>query len=137
MYSAEVKVGRLLEIRLVTPVTLRDVDEMQERLLQLFREHGKVVLVADYTRATVFSQEVANKVLEIFKNGAGWVERSAALVSHSAIFSLQVERLIAQAGNPMRRSFHDPFELKAFLGAALGHEEHVRLVTFLAERVFR
>src|SRR5262245_22234586 len=115
MFSAEVKVGRLLEIRLVAPVTLQELDEIQERLLQLFEEHGEVVLVADYTRATVFPQDVAAKVLDIYKRGKGRVARSAALVSESAIFSLQVERLIAQAGNPMRRSFHDPFELKAFL----------------------
>ena len=134
MFSAEVKVGRLLEVRLVAPVTLQDIDEMQERLLLLFHEHGKVVLVADSTRATVFSQEVAAKVLDVFKTGKDRVDRSAALVSDSAIFSLQVERLIAKAGNPMRRSFHDPFELKAFLGAALSHEEHLRLVTFLSEQ---
>ena len=134
MFSAEVKVGRLLEIRLVAPVTLQDIQVMQARLLELFQKHGKVILVADYTGATVFPQDVAATVLDMFKRGNDRVERSAALVSEGAIFSLQVERLIAQAGNPMRRSFHDPFELKAFLGAALGHEEHVRLVQFLAER---
>jgi hypothetical protein len=127
-----VKVGRLLEIRLVAPVTLEDIDRMQERLDALFVEHGEVVLVADYTHATVFSQDVAAKVLDMFKRGKGRVARSAALVSQSAVFSLQVERLIANAGNPMRRSFHDAFELKAFLGAALNHEEHIRLVQFLA-----
>jgi hypothetical protein len=134
MFSAEVKVGRLLESRLVTPVTLEDIERCQERLDGLFHRHGEVVLVADYTRATVFSQEVAAKVLDMFKRGKGRIARSAALVSESAVFSLQVERLIAQAGNPLRRSFHDPFELKAFLGAALVHEEHIRLVQFLAER---
>lgn len=56
--------------------------------------------------------------MEIFTKGDDRVERSAALVSDSAIFSLQVERLIAQAGNPMWRSFHDRFELKAFLAEA-------------------
>jgi len=133
MFSVEVKVGRLLEIRLVAPVTLQDIEQIQERLNQLFDQHGEVVLVADYTRATVFSPEVAAAVLDVFKRGKGRVARSAALVSQSAIFSLQVERLIAQAGNPMRRSFHDRFELKAFLGAALSHEEHIRLVQFLAD----
>lgn len=133
MFSAEVKVGRLLEVRLVTPVTLEDIDQCQARLIGLFDQHGEVVLVADYTRATVFSQEVAAKVLDMFKRGKGRVARSAALVSQSAVFSLQIERLIAQAGNPARRSFHDPFEMKAFLGTALNHEEHIRLVQFLAE----
>jgi hypothetical protein len=133
MFTAEVRVGRLLEARLVAPVTVEDIERCEERLNQLFEKHGETVLVADYTRATVFPQEVAARVLDMFKRGKSRVVRSAALVSESAIFSLQVERLIAQAGNPMRRSFHDRFELKAFLGAALTHEEHIRLVQFLAE----
>jgi hypothetical protein len=133
MFSAEVRVGRLLEVRLVSPVTLEDIDQCQKRLDELFDRHGEVVLVADYTRATVFSQEVAARLLDVFKRGKGRVARSAALVSQGAVFSLQVERLIAQAGNPIRRSFHEPFELKAFLGSALKHEEHIRLVQFLAE----
>ena len=133
MFSVEVKVGRLLEVRLVTPVTLEDIERCDKRINELFEKHGETVLVADYTRATVFAQDVAAAVLDMFKRGKHRVVRSAALVSESAIFSLQVERLIAQAGNPMRRSFHDPFELKAFLGAALNHEEHIRLVQFLAE----
>jgi hypothetical protein len=133
MFSAEVNVGRLLEVRLVAPVTVEDIDRCQERLNELFERHGEVVLVADYTRATVFSQDVAARLLEVFKRGKGHVARSAALVSEGAVFSLQVERLVALAGNPMRRSFRDRFELKAFLGGALGHEEHIRLVQFLAD----
>jgi len=133
MFSAEVKAGRLLEIRLIAPVVPEDIDQMQERLNQLFDEHGEVVLVADYTRATVFSQDVATRLLDMFKRARGRVARSAVLLKPGAVFSLQIERLIAQAGNPMRRCFHEPFELKAFLGAAMSREEHLRLVQFLAE----
>jgi stage II sporulation SpoAA-like protein len=133
MFTVEVRVGRLLEIRLVGLITPEDFEQVSERMDALFAKHGEVVIVADYTHATVFSQEAAAKLLDIFKRAKGRTARSAALVSQSAIFSIQVERLITQAGNPLRRSFHDPFELKAFLGAALTHEEHVRLIQFLAE----
>jgi len=133
MFSVEVKVGRLLEIRLTAPVTLQDVQTAYDTIGQLFRKHHvKLVSAADLTHATVFSPDVASKVLEAFKGDNPRLERSGILVSNSAIFSLQIERLIAQANNPQRRCFHDAFEMKTFLGTLLTHEEHVRLAQFLA-----
>jgi hypothetical protein len=133
MFTTEVRVGRLVEIRMVAPVTIKDIDEMQAHLFEIYARYPSVVIVADYSRATTFSQEVADKVLNMYRSAKGHSERSAALVSQSAVFSLQIERLITQAANPIRRSFRDPFELRAFLGAVLTHEEHLRLVQFLSE----
>jgi hypothetical protein len=132
MFSADVQVGRLLEVRLAAPVTPDEIDQLQQRLLHLFREHGRVILVADYSRATIFSPEVAAKMLSVFRTGNDRLDRSAALVSQSAIFSLQVERMIAQAANPRRRSFHDPSALQAFLAEELSQEEQARLARFLS-----
>jgi hypothetical protein len=135
MLSVGVKVGRLLEVRLTAPVTLQDVQAAYDSVGQLFRRHHvKLVSAADITRATVFSPDVAGKVLEAFRGDNPRLERSGILVSNSAIFSLQIERLIAQADNPQRRCFHDAFEMKSFLGNLLTHEEHVRLARFLAEK---
>ena len=135
MFSVDVKVGRLLEIRLIAPVSLEDIQATGEHLVQLFQRHsGRFVCTADITRATVFPQAVAAKVLEVFKVDNPRLERSAILVSNSAIFGLQIERLIDAAENPARRCFHDRYELKAFLGSLLTHEEHSRLAQFLSER---
>lgn len=134
MKSIDVKVGRLLEARLVAPVSLEDLEEAHQRLEHFFGAHPeKLVLVADYRRATVLTPEVADRLLQIFRNFNHRIERSGALVSTSAIFSMQIERLIANANNPARRAFHDPFELKTFIGSALNRDEHVRLTQFLAE----
>jgi len=135
MFSVEVNAGRLLEIRLIAPVSVEDILITGERLVQLFQKHpGKLVSAGDITRATVFPPDVAAKVLEVFRVDNPRLERSAILVSSSAVFGLQIERLISQAENPARRCFHDPFELKAFLGTLLTREEHGRLAQFLSER---
>ena len=137
MFSVNVKVGRLLEIRLVAPVTIGDIEQGGSRLAELLRQYhpNKLVGVGDFSQATVFPQEVATKVLEVLKADNPRIERSGILVSQSAIFSLQIERLLAHAENINRRSFRDPYDLKAFLGNLLTHEEHARLAQFLTEKL--
>lgn len=136
MFSVDVKVGRVLEVRLVAPVTVVDIDVIRERLGLFFKTFpGKLVACGDFSRADVFPQEVAGRVLETFKHDNPKIERSGILVSASAIFSLQLERLVAQANNPARRCFRDAFEVKAFLANILTPQENGRVATFLSEKV--
>ncbi len=135
VFSVDVKVGRLLEVRLVAPVTVVDADVIRERLGLFFRTFpGKLVACGDFSRADVFPPDVADRVLETFKHDNPKLERSGILVNPSAIFSLQLERLVSHANNPARRCFRDPFELKAHLGKLLVHDEHARMAAFLTER---
>jgi len=135
MFSVDVKVGRLLEVRLVAPVTVVDIDITRKRLALFFRTFpSKLVACGDFSAADVFLPDVADRVLGTFKQDNPKIERSGILVSASAIFSLQLERLVSQANNPARRCFHDPYELKAFVGKLLTREEHGRLAAFLSER---
>ena len=135
MLSIDVKVGRLLEIRLSAPTSLEELQQGMASLGQLFRmRRDKLVGVGDFSHATVFSPDVASKLLEALKFDNPRIERSGILVSSSAIFGLQLERLIVHAENINRRAFHDPFELKAFLGSLLTHQEHMRMAQFLNEQ---
>ncbi|HEY8207832.1 MAG TPA: hypothetical protein VIG99_10155 [Myxococcaceae bacterium] len=137
MISADVHVGRLLEIRLAAPITMQDLQNLGQRLGGLFQQHpGKLVSIADATRAAIVPEDVANRVVEVFKADNPRIERSAILVSHSATFSLQIERLVAAAANPARRCFHDTFDMKTFLGGLLTRDQHARLAQFLAGRPF-
>ncbi|HEY8207831.1 MAG TPA: hypothetical protein VIG99_10150 [Myxococcaceae bacterium] len=119
----------------MAPVTLELVQTAEKVIARCFQSHpGKLVGVGDFSRATVFSQDVAARVLGVLKADNPRIERSGILVSPSAIFSLQIERLITAAANPARRCFHDPYDLKAHLGGILTREEHARLAQFLGER---
>ena len=134
MFSVDVKVGRLLEVRLVAPVTVVDIDVIRARLGLFFKTFpGKLVACGDFSRADVFPAEVASRVLETFKHDNPKIERSGILVSPSAIFSLQLERLVSQANNPARRCFSEPAELRAFLSVILAPEEQARLALYLSE----
>ncbi|HEY8210738.1 MAG TPA: hypothetical protein VIG99_24810 [Myxococcaceae bacterium] len=134
MFSIDVMAGRLLEMRVYGPTVPADLDAGQARLIHFFQTiPDKLVVCADFTRAALFSQEVATRVLGAFRYDNPRIERSGILISDSAIFGLQLERLITQAGNPNRRCFRDPFELKTFLGKLLVREEHARLARFLSE----
>src|SRR6185295_2125255 len=131
MYSVQIVVGRLVEVRLVTPTSMKDIEGLRSGLLQLFQQRpGKLVFISDLTGATVFTPEEADMVLEVFKADNPRIERSAFLLNRGVFFHRQVERLISQAKNPARRSFLEPDELKAFLVAALTDAEHGRLSRF-------
>jgi hypothetical protein len=135
MFSVEVKTGRLLEIRLIAPVTLEDLQGMGQRLAAVFLEHpGKLVAAADATRAAIVTPDVGQRIVEVFRADNPRIERSGILINQSATFGLQIERFVAEADNPSRRCFRDVFDLKVFLGSHLTHDEHGRLAQFLGER---
>lgn len=135
MFSVEARVGRLIEIRLVTPISMKDIQGVRAGLVQLFQRFpGKLVCVADLTRSTLFTPAEADLVLEVLKADNPRLELSAFLLDDSAALHQQIQRLFAQAKNPARRAFQDPDALKAFLVTALTDEEHGRLARFLAER---
>ncbi|HYV49466.1 MAG TPA: hypothetical protein VFA20_31625 [Myxococcaceae bacterium] len=135
MFSVEVNVGRLLEIRLAAPITLEDLQGMGQALGEIFHKHqGRLVSAADATRAAIVSTDVGARVVDVFRTDNPRIERSGILINQSATFGLQIERLVAKAENKARRCFHDAFELKAFLGTLLTRAEHARLAQFLSER---
>ena len=135
MFSLEIKVGRLAEVRLVVPISMKDIEGIRAAVSQLFQQQpGKLVFVTDMTRATIFTPAEAMRVVEVFKADNPRVELSVFLLNHGISFHHQLERLISQAGNPARRCFHDRDELKTFLRPTLTQEEQDRLAQFFSQR---
>jgi hypothetical protein len=135
VFTTEIRVGRLVEIRLVAPLSVKDIEGVRTELYQSFRRvPGKVVCVTDWTRANFFTPAEAMRILEVFRADNPRIERSGFLITHGISFHHQVENLISQAGNSGRRTFFDADELKAFLAGNLTTEEQDRLAQFLAER---
>jgi len=133
MHTFQVKVGRLVEMRLETPISIEDIERIRSSLSQLFQQRsGKIVCVTDWRRATAFTPGEADLLLETFKVDNPRIERSAFLIDLGVFFHRQVERIISQAKNPARRAFQDPDELKAFLVTSLTDAEHGQLSRFLS-----
>ena len=61
------------------------------------------------------------------------VERTAFLIGESAIFALQVERIIRSSNNPNRRAFREAAELLHWLEEVLTLGEQVQLEHFVRD----
>jgi len=131
-FSAERKVGRLVEARLGW---LNDASDVQRFLLQMrsaFTADGQSVICADWRRALVLPPSAGEALLELLRQGNRHFVRSAVLLApENAIFGLQVERLCREAGNPARRAFRNVQPCLVWLGEVLTPLESARAAEFL------
>ncbi len=134
MHTVKNVVGRLVEVRVASPLSLAEVDEFQrEHPVATRNIRGRYVAVVDLRHADVFPTEVAQRLIALLSGIAPLVERTGFLIGESAIFSLQIERILRNSDSPHRKAFREPAPLKVFLGEALTPGERSRLEEFLAE----
>jgi hypothetical protein len=130
--SVEHHVGRLVEIRLQSPITMEELDELRQLNGMMLASLGKPAVVCTDLRAmTLFSPELAERFLDGAKSLNPRIERSAFLLPERAVFTLQMERIIREAGLEARRTFVRAPELEAWLGELLDKDERARLGAFL------
>jgi hypothetical protein len=134
-YSVECRVGRLVEARLLIPRTPAEVGAFAEELRRVFTSlPGKFVICADWCAATLLAPDVADALADLLRRGNPFIERSAILLSrNNALFGLQVERVIREAGNPARRTFRQAAPMRSWLAEVLRHEERISMNEFLAD----
>jgi hypothetical protein len=136
MYTIENRVGRLVEIRIESPVTEEELQRFHDLLAKACKViKGQIASCTDLAGATVFLQPVAARWIEIIKQDSPLVERNALLVGEGAVFSMQVERIIRQAGFKNRKAFLAPAALVTWLGEILTTRERARLEQFLQDGV--
>jgi hypothetical protein len=135
MHTVQNVAGRLVEVRVASPLTLEEVQQLvREHQATISRIPDRYVGVVDLLHARTFPAEVAESMVKLLSSVAGRVERTAFLIGESAVFALQIERVLRQAENPNRKAFRDPGELGRWLGEILTPEEHARLAQFLETR---
>ena len=96
--------------------------------------HGTLCFVLD-AELGVLRQDIADSYVELARGDNPRIERTAFLVGQAATFGLQIERMIRDAGNPSRRSFHDRRELSKWLAELLPEPERRQLEVFLDSAV--
>jgi hypothetical protein len=134
MYSIENRVGRLVEIRIESPVTEEELQRFHDMLAKACKPiKGQIASCTDLVGANVFLQPVAARWIEIIRQESPIVERNALLVGEGAVFSMQVERIIRQAGFKNRKAFLVPAALVTWLAEILTARERTRLEQFLHE----
>jgi len=132
MFTIENHVGRLVEVRIATPVAEPEMPGIAQATHDLIASlPGAFVAVMDLRQANVFPQAVSDAFVHILSDNNPKLERSAFLIGESTIFGLQIERAIRMAGKPNRQAFRKPEELEAWLDEPLKPSEQYRLHEFL------
>ena len=135
MHKVEHHVGRLVEVKLASPLEIQEVQQFVKELTAIIASiPSKYVGVVDLLEAHVFPGAVADTLIQLLSTASPRVERTAMLIGESATFALQVERVIRTANNENRHVFRRPQELEAWLDEVLTLEERARLKHFLASR---
>jgi hypothetical protein len=135
MITVAHKVGRLVEVRIFTPVTVEEIVSMAQQigLAASVCTPRHIVGITDLRGANLFPVDLADQVAGLLKKGSPRTERSGFLVGESAIFGLQLERVVREGGNPSRKTFRGRKELEAWLGEVLTVTERQRVKQFLEE----
>ena len=134
MYRVENPAGRLIEVKLASPLVIEEVEQFTQKYVEVMRKIPvRYVGVVNLLEAYVFPKNVADGLMKLLSGAASHVERSAMLIGESAVFGLQVERLIREANNPNRRAFRHGPELVAWLGEVLTAAEKKELERFIHE----
>jgi hypothetical protein len=127
MYSIEHRVGRLVEIRIWSPVSLEEAERWgrdHEAVVQ--RIAGPYVCFVDLVDATVFPPDVVNAYVKTMKSEPRLL-RTGTLLSENPILGLQIQRMIREANHPQRKAFRSRVELEAWVGEILTRDERGRL----------
>jgi hypothetical protein len=127
VWAIERTIGRLVEIRIWSPVSLEETypwSKAHDHLIDAIR--GPYICFVDLRDATVFPQPVVEGYVRTMKNEQRLL-RTGTLLNESPTLGMQIQRMIKEANNPARRSFRDPDELHAWMAELLDPEELARL----------
>ena len=132
MHHVEHHVGRLVEVRLASPLNADEVQRFVTELNAVLKKlPGKYVGLVDLHDAHVFPPAISESLIQLLSAAAARVERAAFLINESAIFALQVERILRSSNSENRRAFRNVDEAVKWLGDVMTPEERVRLKTAL------
>jgi hypothetical protein len=134
VWSVERRIGKLVEIRIWSPVSVEETVPWGSAHDEVIASvEGPYVCFVDLTHATVFPQDVVEAYVKTMRNEPRLV-RTATLLNTSPTFGMQIQRMIREANNPNRRVFRDPQELVPWLGEVLEGDERGRLRELLRAR---
>jgi hypothetical protein len=133
MFRVANDVGKLVEIHVTNLAGMDEMELFRAAVMEAVdHARGKAVVVVDLRLPRVFAPEVATALEQMLKRANPKILRSAVLLAREhAIFSLQLERIIREAGNAQRRSFRDAESLEQWLHDVLAPREEARLQNFL------
>lgn len=120
MWTVERKTERLVSIVIASPFGMEELASFQAAIVKLLTEvPGRVVTCMDLRHSVVLAPEVADALVGLMRRDNPRIERTAFLLGENAVMNMQVARMIREAGNPSRRTFHDAAQLITWLEESL------------------
>lgn len=127
------RVGKLCELRYLPPFTNEDSMQLLPQMGQLVdRATGPLVFCTDLRPMRGFSKPLLDSIIWRLRRNNPKVCAAGSIVSTPHVFRL-MERVAAEARNPMRRVFLNVNELRDFLDPFLTPAERVQRDVFLDE----
>jgi len=136
MFTADKKVGRLIELRARGAIGDAEVAAFRSHMVHVLgslRPDDKVIAMADFRGVRVVAPPLAEAIVTMLRASGQRLERGAVLVSDEAVARIQVARVLAQAHHDGRKACFTVEEAIAWLEPLLTPAERARLVRFLAE----
>jgi hypothetical protein len=135
-FSARVRVGRLVEVRVGRLANRADIESLHASVMAAMRLAGpEFVVCADHRFAFPISSDLADPWSRDMRGANRSLGRSAILL-HPAntTFNLLIQRVVRCAGSDARRVFTDREELEEWLDGRLSETERAALRGFLDGR---
>ena len=132
MWTAELKTGRLVTICISAPFGPEDVPPFLQGIGKILLEGpARVVTCMDLRASSILAPEAAEQLIGLMRKDNPRIERTALVLSDNALVGLQVARMIREAGNPNRRTFHEAAQAVTWLEEVLTVSEAMALRKFL------
>lgn len=126
--------GRLVTIRLISPVTEEEYERFDMKVRHLVALlPPNLVFCSDLRYAGLLPVTVAQRIPESMRRDQPWLRRAALLIQEdSAVAALQFRRIIKEASsNPSRRTFTDAEGAFTWLSEVLLSSEQKHLEAFI------
>jgi hypothetical protein len=134
MVTVTHRVGKLVAVRVQSPVTYREATMLKPRIeTVLSRMTSPVMLVADLSDARVYSPDVAEKVISALLGPYDVLRRSGILINPSSALGGQIYSLLRETADPERQAWVRREEMVAHLSELLAPGEQQSLREFLDE----
>ena len=133
MFTAEIRVGRLLEVRMKSPLPLYEAQALVAEIRRLVKGTRAPSLgVIDLRGVRLLDPDVVDFLGELMRRDNPWLARNAFVLAEAgAVKTLQIERMLKEGGSASRRGFRAQKEAEAWLGEVLDDAEKARLRAFL------
>ncbi len=120
-------IDNLVLVRLFTLDTVKEAREVVKEVSGFVQTQERVVAAVDFRPAKLFSPEVTDLLVALLRSDNPRIQRSAHVLSGSALSALQIERMVRESQNPNRKTFREVKDAEDFLARHLNPAQRQRL----------